>query len=454
MSRSAFDSRLLVPVFVLILAGGSVGQGADALRVQVDVGRGPHYVGQGFELRVAVVALGRQPKIDPPRIDGALAWTIGTTREPITATAIGSISDAENLFLSRFRVVARRSGSLEIPSIKAQIRDRSGRSRPIRVSIEPIPPLERPAEFLGGVGRFELHAEATPTVVRVGREVAFRVKVTGPAAWGMTARPELARYDRVPLGLRIQPEPDETTGEPPVRTFVYRLRPTRAGEAVLPPVAIAAFDPALKHFVTHVTAGVPIRAIAVPAFDPKTIDLGESTRGSGRTAESALTAWGLSLGLLVGGYALLVMVRSRSRRRRLHGLTAARLYAASVARRLESFDPRCAPDSALGPVEAAGITPQPCRGAAHRVTEDLIQYLRLGTGRPAGALTPDEARQGVLMVTGSEALGSQAARLTARCDWALYGAATGERAAPELLIAARALFEALGRVKSTRRGAR
>jgi len=452
----AIGSRLgwLVPLLGLILAGSSSGQGSDPLRVQVDVGPGPYYVGQGFELRVGVVASGRRPKIDPPRIDGALAWTIGTELEPITASGIGSIVDAANLFVIRFRVVARRSGSVEIPSIQAQIRDRSGRSRPIRVPIQPVPPSGRPTEFLGGVGRFELQAEATPKVVRVGQEVTFRIKVTGPAAWGMTDRPELARYDHLELGLRIESEPDETTGEPPARTFVYRLRPTRAGEAVLPPVAIAAFDPAVKRFVTHVTAGVPIRAVAVPAFDPATIDDGESTRGSGRTAPATWTAWGLSLGLLLGGCALLVMVRGRSRRRGLHGPTAARRYAARVARGLESFDPRSGPDSARGAVGAADIPPQPSRDTARRVSEELIHYLRLGMGRPAGALTPDEARHGVASMTGSEALGTQAARLTARCDWALYRAPEGERGAPELLVAARALFKALGRKKSTRRRAR
>ncbi len=448
---TGFRLGWLVPVLALIFVGGSAAQGTDPLRVLVDVGPGPHYVGQGFELRVRVVALGQQPKIDPPQIDGALAWTIGTEREPITATGIGSIVGAENLFVTRFRVVARRSGSLDVPSIKAQIRDRSGRSRPIRVPIEPVPPLDRPAAFLGGVGRFELQAEATPRVVRVGRDVTFRIKVTGPAAWGMTGRPELARFDQLPLGLRIQPQPDETTGEPPARTFVYRLRPTRAGEAVLPPVAIAAFDPTVKRYIPHVTAGVPIRVVAVPAFDPATIDVGESTRGSRWTAESALIAWGLSLALLLGGYALLVVVRSRLRRGRLHGPTAARRYAASAAHSLESVDPRSGPDSAPGAVAEAGMPPRSCHDAARRVTEELIHYLRLGMGRPAGALTPDEARQGVVTVTGSEPLGTQAAQLLARCDRALYGVTVDGRSAPEFLASARALFEALGRVKLNRR---
>jgi len=326
----------------------------------------------------------------------------------------------------------------------------------MHVSIQPVPPLDRPAEFLGGIGRFELHAEATPNVVRVGQELALRIKVTGPAAWGMTDRPELARYDHLGLGIRIQPAPDETIGEPPARTFVYRLRPTRAGEPVLPPVAIAAFDPAIKRYVTHVTAGVPIRVVAVPAFDPATIEQGESASGSGRSARAAWTAWGLAAGLLLGGYASLVMVRRRLRAKRLDGPTAARRYAARLARALESFDPHSGPnpDSALGTAVAADPPPRPSRDAARRVSDELIHYLQLGTGRPAGALTPVEALEGVARMTDSDDLGRQAAHLTARCDLALYSGRDREPGARELLLSARVLFQALGRVKRSRWRAR
>jgi len=440
----------LGPLLGLILAGAQAGQASEPLKVQVDVGPGPYYVGQGFELRVGVVASGLRPKIDPPRIDGALVWTIGTELKPISVTGIGSIVDAENLFVIRFRVVARRSGTLEVPSIQAQVHNRSGRGRPMRVPIQPLPPLDRPAEFLGGVGRFELHAEATPNVVRAGQELAFRIQVTGPAAWGMTSRPDLARFEHLGLGMRIEPEPDETTDEPPSRTFVYRLRPTRARDATLPPVAIAAFDPAIKRYVTHVAAGVPIRVVTVPAFDPATIDDGVSKSGFARKAWMAWTAWGLSAGLLLGGYALLIVLRRRVRRNRLNGPIAARRYAARLARGLESVDPHSGPkpDLALGVVVPADRPSQPAHDAAHRVSEELIHYLLLGMGRPAGALTPDEALQGVAMVTDSEDLGRQAARLTARCDLTLYRGGEAEPSARELLKSARALFEALARVKS------
>ncbi len=65
--------------------------------------------------------------------------------------------------------------------------------------IQPVPLEGRPAAFLGGVGRFALQAEAIPNVVRVGQELEFRIKVTGPAAWGMTDRPVLERFERLPI---------------------------------------------------------------------------------------------------------------------------------------------------------------------------------------------------------------------------------------------------------------
>jgi hypothetical protein len=439
----------LVALWGLIFVSSAAGQGAEPLRVQAKLRPGPYYVGEGFELRVSVVAVGQRPRMDPPRIAGAVTWKIGTELERISSTDIGSITNEETRFLTRFRVVARRSGVLDIPSIKVQIGKDSGRTQPLHAAIRPVPLEGRPAEFLGGVGRFEPSAEAVPNVVRVGQELDFRIKVTGPAAWGMTTGPDLARYSRINLGLRIEPGPDQVSDEPPVRTFVYRLRPTRAGEAVLPPVAIVAFDPAHLRFETRVTAGVPIRVVAVPALDPRTIDGGESMHDSGHAAWVQWSAWGLSAGLLLGGYASLLLVRRRLRRKELHGPTVASRYAARLARSLRSIDPSAGLSRGLR-ARAPARFPQPYQDAAHRVTLELIHYLQLGIGRPAGALTPDEARLGVEQVTGSPDLGGLAASITARCDLALYAEARGEPSARELLESARAFFEALGRANTRR----
>ena len=180
------------------------------------------------ELRVSVVSADERPKIDPPRLTGARTCAIGTEVRPITTSSIGSVVARENLYVARFRVVPERAGTLEIPAIQAQIKGRSGRSQPKSMSIQSVPLLGRPAEFLGESVNLSFHAEASPNVVRVGQELDFRIKITGPAAWGMTERPDpgALRSPRARAADRAQ-KPDETIERAPARTFVYRVRPTR-----------------------------------------------------------------------------------------------------------------------------------------------------------------------------------------------------------------------------------
>jgi hypothetical protein len=417
------------------------GQGSGSVAVRCEVGPGPYFVGQGFELRVGVVAGAQRPKIDPPRIVGARAWMIDTEVRPITATGIGSKVMRENLFVVRFRVLASRAGALEVPAIAAQVKGRSGRSQPRTVSIQAVPLQGRPAEFLGGVGRFSLEAEASPRAVRVGQELDFRIKVTGPAAWGMTDRPDLGRFMRLPLGLRIEPRNDEPTDEPAARTFVYRLRPTQAGEAVLPPVAIAAYDPAVAHYVTRVTTGVPIRVVAAPTFDATTlhVDPPPAVMGWRVVAAGVVTA---VAGLVAAAYFVRMRLRQSLKRRPRFGPNLARRYARQTARHVAS----------MAVENSRGVTPTVVTSAALRIDEFLAGYLRAGTGQALGVLTPDEAHDGVALLTSSQELAVRAANIRAHCDLILYGDPTTEPAVElgKLVDDARRLFEALGRVKRAR----
>ena len=409
---------------------------SDALRVQIEVAAGTHYVGQGFELGVGVVGAGRRPEVDPPAIVGADVWLIRNNElKPISVSGIGSIVGQSNVFVSRYRVVPRRAGTLEIPSIRARLDDETGRSRPMRVTVLPVPPEGRPAEFLGGVGRFTLQAEASPHSVRVGQELDYRITVAGPAAWGMTGRPELKRFDRPDVGLRIEPRPVESIHEPPSRTFAYTLRPTRPGDAVLPPVAIAAFDPvvAALHHARHAERadprgrgpGLRRRHDPGPRRHP-------TSRDADRTA--------LRRGAILGAAALLAGLGRRDRLGPSQG-PARRPARAGRPRRGASPPGR--------PAASATTRQGRPRSSRLRVTAALIRYLRLGIGRPPGALTPDEAREGVARCSESEELGAQAARIAARCDGLLYRDAPAPPEDPDRLREdARDLFARLGSRRS------
>ena len=447
---SSFGFRSACAISIsLVLSAGVSGASDEPVRVQAEVGNGPYFVGQGVELRITVVGRRQRPKIDFPSISGASAWLIGTDVKPISRSGIGSIVGEENLFVTRFRVVPRRPGTLQIPSVPVRVEERSGRTAISHVEVLPVPAEGRPAVFLGGVGRFAVHAEVSAKVVRVGQEFDFRVTVSGPAAWGMTELPELTRYDRLPLALRIRPGPTELKEEPPRRTYTYHLRPSRAGEGVLPPISIASFEPSLSRFMTQVTPSVAIRVVAISAFDPATIDDGSTSVHAGRSVEGPWIVGSLSAIALAGALASLTIVRRRLRH--VAGESAARRYAARLARSLASDDflARIAVEGSIDTLPSNNDPEGPDRKAARRVSDLLIHYLKLAAERPPGALTPEEASQGVRQVSRSADLGAKAGRLMALSDRVLYGEAPVEPDAPEILKEARALFEALGTVKTT-----
>jgi hypothetical protein len=438
--------RLFVAVLLLTPLAPSLGQEAAPPRARVRAAPGPYYPGQGIELDVRVTGRDQRPRIELPSIEKADIWTIGTSFQPINTTGIGSTISGENLFITQLRVVPRREGLLEIPPIVARLDGRSGRSQRIRLRVESLPLEGRTAQFLGGVGEFNIDAQAMPSTVRVGEDITYRIRVSGPAAWGMTSPPDLSRFEQIALAPRIDLLPDESNNEPPIRTFVYRVRPTRAGEGVLPPVPIAAFDPQLKRYVTKVTRGVSIKALAIPAFDPKTLDYTipdieqERDHGISRSLIVPLVLLGfVALGVFIG------RLRSKAKR---SGPEAARHLARRILRDLEQ---RPSPGRLYRkgevPRESDWIDNEVTSGqrvqAARKIAEGLIAYARVGAGRPPGAMTPAEAREVVASVAGSESLGEEAANVMELCDLALFAARPLHHHPTRLLESARGLFSAL-----------
>ena len=280
------------------------GQDTAPLRIRVESKAGPYFVGQGIELTVEVAAGDRRPTLELPRLSQAELQITGTSFQPISSTEIGPVRVGANLYITQLRVVARRAGTLELPPILARLDGQTGRSPARRLVIEPVPLAGRPAAFLGGVGAFSLQARVEPTSVRAGQEFLYRIEIHGPAAWGSISRPDLSRVERLPLAPRIEPLPDEYTSNPPSRTFAFRIRPTRAGVAILPPTTIAAFDPDSRRYFTRATEGLPIKAIAVAPFDPGTVAYFASDLDRNRRIAIAWTQGIGGLALILGSMLL------------------------------------------------------------------------------------------------------------------------------------------------------
>ena len=412
-------------LFALSLAATSLlgdqppGADDEPVRVRAQVSPGTHYIGEAVDFVLAVAGESERPKIAAPVIPDAELTLVVTDLKPISVSGIGATVEAANLYRYHFRLIPKRAGTYEIPSIKVRIGDRTGSSQSVRLTVADLPASQRPKEFLGGVGSFELSAEAEPATIRLGQILEYRIRMSGPAARGSRSAPALNRFDRSPIALEWEPLEPVVVDDPPSRLFRYRLRPTRVGEAALPPVAVAAFDPRAVRYVTKVTASVPIRVVDVPRFDPSELGYG-GPRASLVKEGSRLSSWisgSVGLCLIVAVLAGL----SRVVRRGLDTGENARQLAGRLGR--EITETRSA-------VELGSV-----------ITEGLAAYLCAAIGRGPGALTPTEAGLGVNLATGDRALAQRVTLLVVDCDRARFALAgpSSERLAPE----AREVFLAL-----------
>ena len=422
----AFAWGLSFAFFVTRTPGG----GGDPIRVEGGFSAGPHYVGQEVEFTLRVEGGGERPSVAPFRVAGADVAAIGAGPAAPGPVETGAGTGGRDVHRFAFRIVPRRTGTLAIPPLAVRQGMRSGSSRPARFSVRPLPSGGRPKGFLGGVGAFRVEAEASPRVVRAGGELEYRLSIIGPAARGSRDAPDLTPFDRVPLGLRITRLPDEEATDPPSRVYRYRVRATRPGSAVLPPVAVASFDPKTAHYLTKASPGVPVRVADPPSLNPATIDDAprlDSSTHRGRPTLRRLVGWAFGSVAALAALAGLGLFVKRRRARGRGGRFAARM-----ARRL---------DATRGAAETA-----------RRVTDGLATYLNLTVGRPPGVLTPAEAARAVEGLMGRPDLAEGARRLVALCDRAQYS--EDGAAAEDLVAGAKRLFHGLQREASRAGGAR
>ena len=342
---------------------------AEPLQVTARVPSGPHLVGQAIELDVAVEGATEVPVVEPPR--------------SAVADVLSLPKDASRPFLTRFVMIPRQAGSLTLPPFRARSGDRSGISKPTRLAVASVPPEGRTSAFLGGVGSFEIRAEAEPKSLRPGQTLEYRIKLTGPAAWGSVRGPDLGGWSSLAPNFRVETLPDTLEGaDPPVRTFRYRLRPLKAGSVTLPPLAVAAFDPISRRYATRVTAGVPIRVEEPPRFNPSRLDYRPIMRPApGGRPGFFVIAFAVVLGLLATlGSALW----SYAKRKREASRADHRTLALAMAQGLAGSE---------GPVESARM-----------VTEALTTFLERVECRGPGVLTPPEAREAIERLTSDREL--------------------------------------------------
>lgn len=211
------------------------------------------------------------------------------------------------------------------------------RSRPIDVTVKPLPTAGRPPDFSGTIGNFSITAAADKRDVEVNEPVTLSVRISGTGNIKSVAAPEIPeqtdfRVYRASSNESLTKQNDRLGG---TKTFEEVFIPKRPGDLVIPALEFTYFDPSAARYrrlstkpinltvkagenyteSSEIPYGTPGVSISAEARDIRYIkeDLGEVSHSSGLILTSPLY-------LMVNGASVLVMlglVVARVRRERM-----------------------------------------------------------------------------------------------------------------------------------------
>ena len=124
--------------------------------------------------------------------------------------------------------------------------------QPLTFTVQPIPLLNRPTSFSGGVGKgFSMSVAANRSVVRVGEPISLTISIRGQGNLDSISLPSLENnlgLSKSDFVVPNEPVPGEVHGHE--KQFKINLRVKHTGVTQIPAIDFSWFDPSREEFVT------------------------------------------------------------------------------------------------------------------------------------------------------------------------------------------------------------
>jgi hypothetical protein len=135
-------------------------------------------------------------------------------------------------------------------------------SRPINITVNPLPSVDPAQNFIGGVGRYSVTSSISGNEVDAGGSLTYRITLSGSGNFNQTTSPRMPEIQGVRF---LNPETDDTRNRSGTefsgrRTFIYPIIFQESGTVVIPESQISWFDPSARRYVTHT---LPAQSIIV-----------------------------------------------------------------------------------------------------------------------------------------------------------------------------------------------
>jgi hypothetical protein len=179
----------------------------------------------------------------------------------ISAAKAGSIALGPAEAAMVIRVQGRRRTGDPFEDIfggNFQRKPMTGRSETVAMNVMPLPAQNRPANFNGAVGSFDIRMSATPTNVSVGDPITLRVEVQGRGSFDSVKLPDFSWKDFTFYQPNASVTNSDNLGTRGVKYFDQVVVPQRAGIAAIPAISFSFFDPDARAYKTVSKPAIPI----------------------------------------------------------------------------------------------------------------------------------------------------------------------------------------------------
>ena len=169
---------------------------------------------------------------------------------------------------------------------------RTLKTKPLTLTVQPIPEAGRPSHFNGAIGEYQISAEIERGWIEAGHELMLTVRISGHGNIQTVTPPTLPRIAGVMVS-RAEPFEVITSTS---RGYVYTLTPVRKGIFRIPAIEYTCFDPIRAVYTTTQTTPIPVSVRPHPN-DPAEYE----------TDSSPWLLWSIVLAILIaalgiGGY--------------------------------------------------------------------------------------------------------------------------------------------------------
>lgn len=346
-------------------------------------------------------------------------WEYTFTRE-FVATKIGNYQFGPATVKGTFGTRTNTRGELQGEPVYAF-------AKAVSVNVKDVPLDGRPDSYSGAVGRFDIGADISPQVAKVGDPMTLTLWLRGTGTLENALAPKLEEIDGFARLFKVYEATEETRGDS--RVFTYSVRPKGVGTNEVPPVEMSYFNVDQEKFVTLRTDPISITVTEADRLADDEIAISGSTQSKSTSVETRADGifanvtdlqqlrdetvhpdrWFFSLGGLTGLFFVVALVTQHWQKRQSDtSLQRRRGALAEARRRLQAAIAKLA-DGSL-------------RDGAEAVSAALLGLVADVTDTPHGVLTTADAISKLRELEINDEVVAQVQRVMQSCDDARYGA--------------------------------